>query len=77
MVAPSVVSVYSRGMPAYDPSAHRQSVRHRGERGAWIYVPAAELRRAGIDPDEPPPAYRIWARRNGGGTFRLYGSRGH
>lgn len=45
-------------MGAYDPARRRRSVRKRRERGCWVYIPQAELERAGID--GPPPWYRVW-----------------
>lgn len=62
-----------RCMPAYDPMSRRRSIR-RGphERGAWIYLSAEELRKAGIDPKGSPPAYRTWGRGRGSMLVRLY-----
>jgi hypothetical protein len=56
----------------YDEAAARQSVRRGRERGVWIFVPAAELRKAGIDPHGPAPKYRTWGRRSGSVMARLY-----
>jgi hypothetical protein len=49
-------------MPQYDPAKRRRSVRRGRERGAWVFVPAAELQAAGIEPQAPPPFYRLWAK---------------
>ena len=51
--------IYSR---RYDHAERRQSKRGGRERGAWIYVPAAELLAAGIDPNGPAPLYRTAGR---------------
>lgn len=58
----------------YDAAERRQSRRSGRERGIHIYIAAAELRKAGIDPDGPPPKYRVWgsSRGDGGVTVRLY-----
>ena len=56
----------------YDPTGTRQAVRRGRERGVWIFVPAAELHSAGIDPYGPPPRYRMWGRRRGSVLVRLY-----
>lgn len=42
----------------YDPTQRRRSQRHGKQKGVTITIPAAELRKAGIDPDGPPPEYR-------------------
>jgi hypothetical protein len=56
----------------YDAAATRQSVRRGRERGVWIFVPAAELRNAGLDPHDKAPTYRTWGRRGGSVLVRLY-----
>jgi len=56
----------------YDPQQHRHGVRKGRERGIWVYLPAAELRSAGIDPHGPAPTYRLWGRRSGSVLIRLY-----
>jgi len=56
----------------YDDAAARQSVRRGRERGVWVFVPARELRKAGIDPHGPAPTYRVWGRRGGSVLARLY-----
>ena len=43
---------------SYDPARARVSDRRGRQRGVYVYLPAAELARAGIDPDGPPPTYR-------------------
>lgn len=42
----------------YDPGERRQATRQGRQRGVYVYLPAVELRAAGIDPDSPPPLYR-------------------
>lgn len=56
----------------YDDAAARQSVRRGRERGVWVFVPAAELRKAGIDPHAAAPKYRTWGRSRGSVLVRLY-----
>lgn len=58
----------------YDRARRKRAVRRGNERGAWIFVPAAELVKAGVDPHGPAPYYRVWgsSRKDGGGTFRFY-----
>lgn len=56
----------------YDPGATRRAKRKQRETGLWFYVPAAELRRIGIDPHDPPTAYRIFAMSKHSLAIRLY-----
>ena len=42
----------------YDAQERRQSTRQGRQRGVYVYIPAVELRAAGIDPDDAPPLYR-------------------
>lgn len=56
----------------HDPIATRQGQRHGQEKGVRIYISAAELRAADVDPDGPPPRFRVWARRRGSLLVRLY-----
>lgn len=56
----------------YDAAQHRQSIRRGRERGVWVFVPATELRAAGIDPQADAPKYRVWARKGGQVIVRLY-----
>lgn len=59
----------------YDDGARRQSMRKARERGCWVYVPAAELHKAGFGPDDPPPFYRTWGSARGSVMVRLYRDR--
>lgn len=43
----------------YDRAARRKSVRYGNEKGVRVYIPAAELRAAGIDPNGPEPEYLL------------------
>lgn len=43
----------------HDPALRRRSLRRRRERGCTVYITADDLLRAGIDPEGPPPFYRI------------------
>jgi len=56
----------------HDASARRRAVRSGRERGCWVYIPAEDLQKAGIDPQGPRPWYRTWGRARGGVLVRLY-----
>lgn len=56
----------------YDPRRRRKSQRYGRQRGVRIEIPAAELRKAGIDPHGEPPEYNVWATSKGGLMVRLY-----
>lgn len=43
---------------SYDPARERVSDRRGRQKGVYVYLPAVELRAAGIDPDGPAPKYR-------------------
>lgn len=43
----------------YDRAVWRKSVRAGRQKGVTITIPAVELRNAGIDPDGPPPQFRL------------------
>lgn len=58
----------------YDAGKRRRAVRAARQRGVSIYIPADELRKAGIDPDGPRPWYRVWGSKSGGFFGRLYRS---
>lgn len=55
----------------YDPCLRRRAKRAGRERGCWIYIPAAELEKAGRA-DTWPLFYRVWGSKRGGLTLRLY-----
>jgi hypothetical protein len=57
----------------YDDGATRRATRKQRETGLSFYVPAAELRKIGIDPHDPPTAYRIFAMSKHSLAIRLYG----
>lgn len=63
---------YKHGMTTYDDKQHRQSRRQQRQRGCHIYIPAEVLKDAGIDVDDPPPAYKLWGRARGSVLVRLY-----
>ena len=44
----------------YDHAALRNGVRRGRERGCWVYIPAEELEKAGIDPFGQSPRYQLW-----------------
>lgn len=56
----------------YDRARRKRAVRKANERGCWIFVPASELEKAGIDPQGPPPFYRVWGAKRGGLVGRFY-----
>ena len=56
----------------YDDGATRRATRKQRETGLWFYVPAAELRRIGVDPHNPATAYRIFAMSKHSLAIRLY-----
>lgn len=56
----------------YDAAARRRAQRRGRERGCWVFVPAEELAKAGVDPAGEPPFYRTWGTRSGGVLVRLY-----
>ena len=58
----------------YDAARERRAQRHGSERGVRVYLSAAELRKAGIDPHGPAPTYKVWATSKGGLMLRLYTS---
>lgn len=43
----------------YDRLSWRKAVRAGRQRGVTVFIPAAELRAAGIDPDGPAPEFRL------------------
>lgn len=57
---------------SYDPGRIRKAQRYGAEKGVRINIPAAELRKAGIDPNGPTPTYRVWGTSKGGVMVRLY-----
>lgn len=59
----------------YDSGQRRQSVRKGRERGCWVYIAAEELVKTGIDLDDDPPFYRVWAGARGRTVVQLYRSR--
>lgn len=61
----------------YDSGQRRMAQRSGRERGCWVYIPAEELQKAGIAPDDPPPLYRTWGTRRGGVLVRLYRDDNH
>ena len=44
----------------HDFAARRRATRGGRRKGCYVYIPAEQLARAGIDPDGPPPYYRTW-----------------
>lgn len=56
----------------YDPAERKLAQRHGKEKGVRVFIAAAELRKAGIDPDGPVPEYKVWGQPGGGVHLRLY-----
>ncbi len=56
----------------YDPARRRRSVREGRERGCWVYIPAVELVKTGIDVDKMPPLYRTFGTPLGTVLVRFY-----
>jgi hypothetical protein len=58
----------------YDAAERRKSHRKGSERGVNIFIPAAMLRAAGIDPDGPCPEWQGWPRNDKGSSIivKLY-----
>ncbi len=50
---------------AYDPAEPRRALRHQRQRGCMVYIPAEELARAGVSPEDGPPQYLVrgWGKR--------------
>lgn len=62
-------------MPSHDHAERRQMIRKQREKGGSVYITAKALLRAGIDPTEPAPFYRVWASPRGRLVVQLYRSR--
>jgi hypothetical protein len=58
----------------YDQVVRRKSERRGRERGIRVFIPAAELRKAGIDPHGPAPEYKLWGNADRGASVfvKLY-----
>ena len=59
-------------MPAHDQAHRRKSKRKGRETGCWVYIPGAELERAGFVRSDPPPYYRVWPGRKRTFMLQLY-----
>lgn len=59
-------------MKPADPGLRKQSTRSGRARGCYIYIDAGTLQRAGIEPGDSPPLYRLWAGRRGSLLVTLY-----
>jgi hypothetical protein len=57
---------------SHDYARRRRSLRKQREKGCSVYIPADDLAKAGIDPDGPPPFYRVWGAPRGSVLVRLY-----
>lgn len=56
----------------YDAAERRRAKRSGRERGCWTYIPAEALERAGFNPGEPAPLYRVWSGPRGRVVVQLY-----
>jgi hypothetical protein len=56
----------------HDPQQRRKPRRSGREKGVWVFIPAADLEKAGIDPSGPAPEYRTWGSARGSVLVRLY-----
>lgn len=56
----------------HDQAARRRAKRAGRERGCWLYIPAEQLERAGIDPRGPVPWFKTWDGRKGTILVQLY-----
>jgi hypothetical protein len=56
----------------HDHAARRRAQRYGRERGCWVYIPAEELVKTGVDLFGAPPAYRVWAAPRGRVVVQLY-----
>lgn len=59
-------------MKRYDAMMRRRATRSGRERGVWIFIPAEELVKAGVDPAGEPPWYRTWGSRKRAVLVQLY-----
>ena len=55
-----------------DPALRKQATRSGRARGCYIYIDAGTLERAGVDPGDSPPKYRLWGGRRGSLLVTLY-----
>lgn len=56
-------------MASYDRTKRKRLRRRGRERGAWVFIPAAELDRTGID---EPATYRVCGTRRDTVIVRVY-----
>lgn len=63
-----------RPRPVNDPAGRHRGVRRGRERGCWVYVPAEQMRAAGVNVErgQPPPDYRVWAGRKRTTLIQFY-----
>ena len=60
-------------MPRYDRFRRKRAQRRNAERGVWVYIPAVELVKAGVDTTQgEPPFYRVWGSKRGSCLLRFY-----
>lgn len=56
----------------YDSGERRRATRSGRQTGCFIYIPAEELAKAGIEPGGNLPWYRVWGSSRGSVVVRLY-----
>ena len=56
----------------HDAALRRKALRKGREKGCSVYIAAEQLQAAGIDPNGPAPAYRIWSGQRGRFIVTLY-----
>lgn len=56
----------------YDAGLRRRATRGGRDKGCRVYIAAEELSKAGFDPSDPAPYYRVWGSSRGGLFVRLY-----
>jgi hypothetical protein len=56
----------------YDPAKRRRALRKGREKGCSVYIAEEELLKAGYDPADPPPFYKVWGSQSGSVLVRFY-----
>ena len=56
----------------HDHAARRRATRSARQKGCYIYIPAEQLEKAGYNPDDTPPSYRVWGAPRGRVVVQLY-----
>lgn len=56
----------------HDHAKRRRGIRWGRRKGVGIYIAAEDLIKAGYDPEDPAPSYRVWAGPRGRLVIQLY-----